>query len=318
MAEGTVKTIAEGGLGGYVGHYLAGHSIEVEDLNYARRLNIRVLGNSIIYGVYDYYLHRVGTKTKHINSPQANTWTIEPIGITDSIPYLPCPNKHGQSDMLVICEGEIDALALEVNLKNYGGIYPDIIGIPGSAHFKKEWAEWIRKLNYKDILIWQDNDEAGDKMAEDIGILLPNARKFIWYDFSHGDVSEVLYYTSGRCAADLLVLPGRWEYVEIVKPTKRLYNRGRFDPEVIKETAGTTRKKIEDALLEDGHTPVKSRGKNLIYSCPFHKEKTPSFYLDTEQQVYYCHGCHQGGDIISYYKDLYDNSYEAAFEKATL
>jgi hypothetical protein len=38
--------------------------------------------------------------------------------------------------------------------------------------------------------------------------------------------------------------------------------------------------------------------------CPFHAEKTPSFFVDEEKQVFYCHGCHEGGDVISFIMKL--------------
>lgn len=40
-----------------------------------------------------------------------------------------------------------------------------------------------------------------------------------------------------------------------------------------------------------------SRGKTL---CPFHTEKTPSFTVDDDKGLYYCHGCGAGGDIFTF------------------
>jgi len=45
---------------------------------------------------------------------------------------------------------------------------------------------------------------------------------------------------------------------------------------------------------------LKKSGKNFIGLCPFHKEKTPSFIVDSKAQLYHCFGCGAGGDVISF------------------
>lgn len=47
------------------------------------------------------------------------------------------------------------------------------------------------------------------------------------------------------------------------------------------------------------YTNIIKRGKNFIGLCPFHSEKTPSFTLDIERQLYHCFGCGAGGDIFT-------------------
>lgn len=47
------------------------------------------------------------------------------------------------------------------------------------------------------------------------------------------------------------------------------------------------------------YTNISKRGKNHIGLCPFHSEKTPSFTLDIERQLYHCFGCGAGGDIFT-------------------
>lgn len=56
----------------------------------------------------------------------------------------------------------------------------------------------------------------------------------------------------------------------------------------------------------------KGRLKGL---CPFHKEKTPSFQVDTEQGYYYCFGCKAGGDIFSFVQQTENLSFGDALRK---
>jgi DNA primase len=45
---------------------------------------------------------------------------------------------------------------------------------------------------------------------------------------------------------------------------------------------------------------LKKTGKNYIGLCPFHSEKTPSFTVSPEKQIFYCFGCAAGGNVFSF------------------
>jgi DNA primase len=45
---------------------------------------------------------------------------------------------------------------------------------------------------------------------------------------------------------------------------------------------------------------LKKRGRNYLGLCPFHPEKTPSFNVTAEKQMYYCFGCQAGGNVITF------------------
>ncbi len=45
---------------------------------------------------------------------------------------------------------------------------------------------------------------------------------------------------------------------------------------------------------------LKKTGKNYVGLCPFHSEKTPSFTVSPEKQIFYCFGCTEGGNVISF------------------
>ncbi|MEE8574533.1 MAG: DNA primase [Thermodesulfobacteriota bacterium] len=48
------------------------------------------------------------------------------------------------------------------------------------------------------------------------------------------------------------------------------------------------------------HIPLKKRGAGYQGLCPFHSEKTPSFTVSDEKRLFYCFGCHTGGNVISF------------------
>ncbi|CAN2047921.1 DNA primase [Candidatus Magnetomoraceae bacterium gMMP-1] len=48
------------------------------------------------------------------------------------------------------------------------------------------------------------------------------------------------------------------------------------------------------------YVQLKKTGKNHTGLCPFHAEKTPSFTVSADKQMFYCFGCHVGGDVFSF------------------
>ncbi len=48
------------------------------------------------------------------------------------------------------------------------------------------------------------------------------------------------------------------------------------------------------------YLPLKRKGRNYWARCPFHQEKTASFSVSPDKQIYHCFGCHKGGNVFSF------------------
>ncbi|MBN2467275.1 MAG: DNA primase [Deltaproteobacteria bacterium] len=62
-----------------------------------------------------------------------------------------------------------------------------------------------------------------------------------------------------------------------------------------------SRANIVDVISE--YVSLKKVGKNYQALCPFHSEKTPSFSVNEEKQIFYCFGCRKGGDVITFLQE---------------
>jgi DNA primase len=63
------------------------------------------------------------------------------------------------------------------------------------------------------------------------------------------------------------------------------------------------------------HVRLKRRGRKYQGLCPFHDEKTPSFSVDPDRGLYYCFGCHAGGDIFKFVMQTEGLSFPEAVER---
>ncbi len=81
-----------------------------------------------------------------------------------------------------------------------------------------------------------------------------------------------------------------------------------FPPSFIDELVA--RNPIEDVVGQ--YVSLKRSGGNLFGLCPFHGEKTASFSVAPEKGIYYCFGCHKGGNAVNFMMEIEGLSYPDA------
>ena len=81
--------------------------------------------------------------------------------------------------------------------------------------------------------------------------------------------------------------------------------------ESFKEQVRSTANIVE---VISGYVPLKKRGQNFWGCCPFHGEKTPSFAVNPAKNMFYCFGCHEGGDIFKFVMKIEDCGFTEALK----
>jgi DNA primase len=84
--------------------------------------------------------------------------------------------------------------------------------------------------------------------------------------------------------------------------------KGHISPEKIEEVK--RRADIVDLVSE--YVTLKKGGRNFLGLCPFHKEKTPSFTVNRDKQIFYCFGCGEGGNVLTFLMKMNNMSFPEA------
>lgn len=83
-----------------------------------------------------------------------------------------------------------------------------------------------------------------------------------------------------------------------------------YDESVIKNVTDSS--DIVSIISE--YTHLEKKGASYVGCCPFHNEKTPSFYVNPDKGLYNCFGCHQGGNVVKFIMEKENIDFRRAIE----
>ena len=75
------------------------------------------------------------------------------------------------------------------------------------------------------------------------------------------------------------------------------------------------KRKLDIVEVVSSYFPIQKSGKNYKAVCPFHSEKTPSFMVSPQLQIFKCFGCGEGGDVIAFYGKMEGVSFGEALKE---
>lgn len=81
------------------------------------------------------------------------------------------------------------------------------------------------------------------------------------------------------------------------------------------DTVDQVKARLDILEVVGGYVSLHRSGRQHVGLCPFHAEKTPSFSVSQEKQSWYCHGCHEGGDIFTFVEKIERVDFARALEQ---
>ena len=96
------------------------------------------------------------------------------------------------------------------------------------------------------------------------------------------------------------------------KAAEKYHEAGKFTGMIPHEYVEELVRRSDIVEVVGSYVQLKRKGRLYSGLCPFHNEKTPSFYVYPETQSFYCFGCGVGGDVITFIKKIESLSYPEA------
>jgi DNA primase len=82
-----------------------------------------------------------------------------------------------------------------------------------------------------------------------------------------------------------------------------------------REVIDQVREQSDIVQVISDYLPLKKAGKYYKTLCPFHSEKSPSFHVSPERQIYHCFGCGAGGSVFTFLMQFEKLSYPESIKK---
>lgn len=160
--------------------------------------------------------------------------------------------------------------------------------VPGTNAFQDVWIPLIR--SYERVLIFADGDDAGMHLPNKIASLVPGVR-CVQMPRGH----DVCSFLTSMSEDDMIPLIESAPMHLVVQKVRR----SNWDWQ--DAASSDHRNKLLRVVTKDVH--LTKRGTHEFAGrCPFHEEKTPSFFVNAEKGLYRCWGCDAKGDVITYLK----------------
>jgi len=191
-------------------------------------------------------------------------------------------DKEKDAGVIVICEGELDALRVVSD----GG--HAVSSTAGSKGWDKKWgARFVDKT----AIIWLDNDEAGIEGTERVASSVSefaDKTYVVRHDPKHGkDLTNYLCSTGQGFSVDMLKKERDLTFTKYVhKPNVRIKRerKGEMPPlEVVMQAYGVHLEK-----------------ENSVICCMFHDDHSPSLSVSLDVGLFHCFGCGVAGDAYSF------------------
>ncbi|WP_240376604.1 DNA primase [Bacillus piscicola] len=81
------------------------------------------------------------------------------------------------------------------------------------------------------------------------------------------------------------------------------------------ETIAEIRRSLDIVEVISEYVQLQKRGKHYTGLCPFHEEKTPSFSVSPDKQLYHCFGCGAGGNVITFIMEIEQLQFAEAVQR---